>query len=220
MCNLYALSTTRDAMLRLFWISDNRAAGFAPLAAIFPGHAAPVVRIADNGEREMVTMSWGFVLPQQGRAPKRVTNTRDDKLGSRFWRDSFERRRCLVPATSFAEPHDGRTPATWHWFALSGPDARPPFAFAGLWQRWRGPVRKDGPAVEIDVYSFMTTRPNVLTASVSHERSPVLLGGEDQFAAWLGRDERAAQALLQPFPGEHMRIVQEGFEKKDLHGPA
>ena len=220
MCNLYSLSTTRDAVLRLFRVGDNRASGFGPLAAIFPGHAAPVVRLAEDGERELVTMSWGFVLLQDGRAPKRVTNTRDDKLASRFWRPSFERRRCLVPATSFAEPHDDRTPATWHWFALTGDEPRPLFAFAGLWQRWRGPVRKEGPAVEIDVYSFMTTRPNALTASINHERSPVVLAGVDQHAAWLGRDEQAALVSLQPFPGERMRIVQEGFEKKDLLGPA
>lgn len=216
MCNLYSISSTRDAVLRLFRIGHNRAVGFAPLAAIFPGHVAPVVRQQEDGERELVTMSWGFVLPQPGRAPRRVTNTRDDKLDSRFWRPSFERRRCLVPATSFAEPHDGRTPATWHWFALSGEEPRPLFAFAGLWQRWQGPVRKDGAAVDIDVYSFMTTLPNALTAGINHERSPVVLSGEDQLEAWLGGSEADARALLRPFSAERMRIVQEGFEKKDL----
>jgi putative SOS response-associated peptidase YedK len=110
--------------------------------------------------RELVTMSWGFVLLREGYAPKRVTNTRDDKLASRFWRKSFEERRCLVPATAFCEPHDGRKPATWHWFALKGNEPRPSFAFAGVWQRWKGPVKKDGTNVEIDVYSFMTTVPN------------------------------------------------------------
>ena len=40
------------------------------------------------GARELVTMSWGFVLPQPGKAPRRVTNTRDDKVQSSFWRGS------------------------------------------------------------------------------------------------------------------------------------
>ena len=37
-------------------------------------------------------MSWGFVLPQPGRAPRRVTNVRDDKArASGFWRDTDRR---------------------------------------------------------------------------------------------------------------------------------
>ena len=70
-------------------------------------------------------MNWGFVLLQNGRAPRRVTNVRDDTiLKSKFWRGSFEERRCLVPATSFCEPNGDVKPATWHWFALRG-DERP-----------------------------------------------------------------------------------------------
>lgn len=218
MCNLYSITAAREAMLRMFRVGHNRAASVAPLPAIFPGHVAPVVRLADDGERELTTMSWGFVLPMDGRAPRRVTNTRDDKLQSRFWRSSFERRRCLVPASSFCEPHDDRRPATWHWFALAGEEPRPLFAFAGIWQRWRGPVKKDGPAVDLDVYSFMTTDPNSATQSINHERSPVVLTDQDEFDAWLGSDLAAAQALVRPIAAERLRIVQEGFEKKDLLG--
>ena len=203
-------------MLRLFRVGDNRATAFTPLTAIFPGHLAPVVRLAGDGERELVTMNWGFVLLQDGRAPKRVTNTRDDKVSSRFWRASLETRRCLVPATAFCEPHDDRRPATWHWFALAGAEPRPLFAFAGLWQRWRGPVKKDGPNVEQDVFSFMTTTPNALTQSINHERSPVLLTGPDDGDQWLHGSFEEACALLRPCPPEHMRIVQEGLEKKDM----
>jgi putative SOS response-associated peptidase YedK len=81
-------------------------------------------------------------------------------MSSRFWKQSIEKRRSLVSASSFCEPHDGRKPATWHWFALKGDEPRPLFAFAGIWQRWKGPIKKDGPNVDIDVYNFMTTEPN------------------------------------------------------------
>lgn len=221
MCNLYSMTKTREALRGLFRISDNRAAAVDPKDAIFPGHAAPVVRVAADGERELVQMSWGFVLPQPGKAPRRVTNTRDDKvLTSRFWTPSFQARRCLVPATSFAEPHDGRTPATWHWFALAGEEPRPLFAFAGIWQRHKGPVKKDGPAVEVDTFSFMTTVPNALTHSVNHERSPVVLTDEAQWTAWLGGADETALTLVAPIAAERLRIVQEGFEKRDLLAPS
>jgi putative SOS response-associated peptidase YedK len=205
-------------MLRLFRVSPNRAAMTEPKDAIFPGHTAPVVRLADDCERELVNLSWGFVLPQAGKAPRRVTNTRDDKARtSTFWRDSVEKRRCLVPVSAFAEPKEV-TPATWHWFALNGDEPRPLFAFAGLWRRHIGPIKKDGDPVEIDVYSFMTTTPNALTASINHERMPVLLSSADDFDQWMNGTPDEAFELVRPHPPENMRMVQSGFEKRDLLG--
>jgi putative SOS response-associated peptidase YedK len=102
MCNLYSMTRSREAMLRLFRVGDNRAASIEPKAAIFPGYVAPIIRRARDGERELVHLNWGFVLLQRGLAPRRVTNVRDDKiLTSKFWRPSFEQRRCLVPASSY-----------------------------------------------------------------------------------------------------------------------
>jgi putative SOS response-associated peptidase YedK len=163
-------------------------------------------------------MSWGFVLPQPSKAPRRVTNVRDDKiLSSRFWRPSFEQRRCLVPASSYCEP-DSNRPAGWHWFALRGDEERPLFAFPGIWQRWQGQVKKDGPAVDVETYAFLTTEPNDLTRSINHERMPVLLAGDDQFDTWLSGSTDDAFALAKSFDPARMRIVQSGKDKEDLLG--
>jgi len=89
MCNLYCETRNVEAIRRLFRVSHNRAAAFDPLPAIFPGYRAPIVRQADDGERELVMLNWGFMLLQKDRAPRRVTNVRDDKiLTSPFWRPS------------------------------------------------------------------------------------------------------------------------------------
>jgi len=80
MCNLYSLNKKRDAVTRFFRVSHNRAGSFEPTSAIFPKHIAPVVRSSADGEREIVTMSWGFMLLQNGKAPRPVTNVRDDKI--------------------------------------------------------------------------------------------------------------------------------------------
>ncbi len=218
MCNLYSMTRAREAVLRLFEIADNRAEQIPPRSAIFPGHSAAVVRLAGDGARELVAMSWGFVLPQPGRAPRRVTNVRDDKArSSPFWRDSFQRRRCLVPASSFAEPREV-TPATWHWFGLTGEEPRPLFAFPGLWQRHQGAIRKNGDPVEIDVFSFMTTLPNALVATINHERMPVLLTTQAEFQTWLGGSPEAAFGLVESLAPGQMRIVQAGLAKEDLLG--
>lgn len=217
MCNLYSQTRNVEAIRRLFRISDNRAMRIDQQPAIFPGWTAPVIRKAEDGERELVPMSWGFVFkPADGKAWRRVTNVRDDKvLTSKFWKPSFEARRCLVPASSYCEPDTGK-PAKWHWFAVNGDDDRRLFAFPGIWQRWKGPVKKDGPNVELDVYSFMTTDPNALTVSINHERMPVLLSEEAEFERWLSGTPDEAFALARSFDPLRMRIVQSGLEKKDL----
>jgi putative SOS response-associated peptidase YedK len=212
-----SLNKKRDAVARFFRVSHNRTAAFEPTSAIFPRHIAPVVRSTDNGEREIVTMSWGCMLLQNGRAPRPVTNVRDDKIvKSAFWKSSFEERRCLVPATSFCEPNGDVKPATWHWFSIKGPEPRPLFAFPGIWRRYKGPIKKDGPSVDMETYAFLTTTPNSLVATINHERMPVLLTRQEQFDAWLRGSADEALALAREYPAEQMSIVQEGLDKEDL----
>jgi len=216
MCNLYSQTRAREAVLRLFRVSDNRAAAFEPQNAIFPGYTAPVVRLAGDGERELVNLSWGFPFLQPGKAPRRVTNVRDDKVWSSFWRPSFMDRRCLVPASSFCEPNGDVKPATWHWFATKGDDPRPLFAFPGICRSYKGPIKKGGPNVELDVYAFLTTTPNSLVVTINHERMPVLLSREEEFERWLRGTPREAMEVVREYPVDQMRIVQEGLEKEDL----
>jgi putative SOS response-associated peptidase YedK len=222
MCNLYSLTPKRDAVARFFRVSHNRTVAFEPLNAIFPRYVAPVVRISADGEREIVTMNWGFMRLEKGKAPRPITNTRDDQVRTNpFWRDSFRQRRCLVPASSFCEPNGEVKPATWNWFALKDDhDARPLFAFPGIWRRYKGPVKKDGPIVEFETYSFLTTTPNPLVATINHERMPVLLTREEESETWLKGSPDEAFALQRECPAEKMRIVQEGFDKEDLRRAA
>src|SRR5688572_8957547 len=193
MCNLYSIKTRRAHLARSFALSDNRMAAFEDLDAIFPGHMAPIIKRSEDGARELLLRSWGFVLLRDGYAPKRVTNARDDKIATRFWKDSFEKRRCLVPATAFCEPDEDK-PARWHWFALNGDERL--FAFPGLYRQWKGPIKKDGANVDIEVFAFVTTLPNALTSTINHERSPVLLTGEAEFETWLTGSPEEALGVL------------------------
>jgi hypothetical protein len=58
---------------------------------------APIIKQSDDGERELVMRSWGFILVRAGYAPKRVTNTRDDKVQTKFGKpiDAVRRLRRL-----------------------------------------------------------------------------------------------------------------------------
>jgi len=217
MCNLYSNTTTQEAMRQLFDVAPgrDRLGNFAPLPAIYPRYQAPVVRRDGDGVREMVAMHWGFLLPQASKKtgrpilPKAVNNARDDKVtSSGFWAESFAARRCLVPATAFAEAR-GRKPATFFWFGLADDDpvARPPFAFAGLWRRFRGAYR--GERVEIDTHTIITTTPNDVVRPVHPDRMPVILDPAE-FDTWLSGTPEEAVPLMRPFPANRMRIVRQG----------
>lgn len=205
------------AVMMRFRLHENRTAWFEPKTAIFPGNEAPIIRVAEDGERELANGYWGFVRRPRGKAPARTGNCRDDQISTnRFWTPSFKARRCLVPFTSYCEPL-GERPADWQWHRLvAGDEERPLGAFPGIWQTYRGPVRKDGEDVTQTVFAFMTCGPNSLETAVHHGRMPVLLDREEQFEQWLHGSEEEALALAKPYPAEKMRIFQRGTARKDL----
>lgn len=225
MCNLYSNTTTQEAMRQLFAVrpDQDHLGNAAPQPSIYPKYTAPVVRLSAQGNRELVPMHWGFLMPQTSKKtgkpilPKAINNARDDKLkSSAFWRGSFEERRCLAPASSFCEAK-GRNPATYYWFGMQAEDPadRPPFAFAAIWRHWRGEIK--GEHVEIDAYSIVTTTPNDLVRQIHPDRMPVILDPADH-EIWLTAGTAAAAQLLQPYPSAGMRIVRTGEGEREDPG--
>lgn len=211
MCNLYSITTAQEAVRRFFRVERDFAGNLPPLPSVFPGHMAPVVRKGEDGKRELVMLRWGFVLPQEGRAPKDVTNARSDKVASSpFWRQSFETRRCLVPATSFCEWTDTR-PKVPHWFALKNGEARPLFAFAGLWRHWRGNYKDE--LVDWNVFAILTCAANEIVRPIHAKAMPVMVAPEHH-TVWLDGIPREALALARPFDAASMRVAFKG-ETKD-----
>jgi putative SOS response-associated peptidase YedK len=76
---------------------------------------------------------------------------------------------------------------------------RQPFAFAGLWESWRGP---DGP---LETSTIITTEPNELAAQV-HNRMPVILDAADH-DAWLDTGRPGGEELLRPCPAAWLEAV-------------
>ena len=170
------------------------------LDAIYPKYEAPIVAIGKSGDRALVRASWGFLTPNKSKKtgnwlkPSAWNNTRDDKIQtSGLWKGSFGARRCLIPATAYAEA-TGCNPATYHWFRVPNAET---FAFAGIWQYRKGTVGD----TEIDgtFYSMVTTSPNELTAKY-HNRMPVILSPED-YETWLQGGSDKAAHLMRPFTG-------------------
>lgn len=218
MCNLYSNTTAVEAMRQLFDVKPGRdiLGNAEPISAVYPKYDAPVLRLDQDGERELVNLSWGFRTTKKSKktqnfiSPGIWNNARSDKVAtSGFWKFAFKDRRCLVPASSYCEWPPGGRPQVFHWFALEGEEPRPPFALAGLWQMSRYET-KDGPET-CATHTFLTTTGNALTKPVHPERMPVILRPQD-YEQWLTGSDEDALALLRPFPADEMRIVRKGTE--------
>lgn len=186
MCNLYRMTKGVDEIARLFAVEPERGANYGE--EVYPGY--PGLVVADGMARAMI---WGFPLVQTGKKgqllkPKPVTNAREDKLQTPFWRASFQRRRCLVPTTAFAEAEGEKGRMTRTWYSCPGDE---PFALAGLWR----PTDEWG-----DAYALVMMDSNAQMIDV-HDRMPVILHRED-WSRWLHGDPNEVLALCRPWDGE------------------
>ncbi len=210
MCNLYSVTKSQQAIRDLFAVKRDRAGNLAGLPAIFPDQMAPIVRVAANGERELVMARWGMPGPFDDQL---VTNARN--LMSPYWSPWLgKRNRCIVPATSVCEYADTIPRKTPVWFALA--EDRPLFAFAGLWTHWRG-IR--GPkSAPIDggheLFGFLTTEANAIVAPIHPKAMPVILTTPAEVDRWLAAETLDALVLQRPLLDGALRVVAKG-EKPD-----
>jgi putative SOS response-associated peptidase YedK len=172
-----------------------------PRYNIAPTQPVPVVRRGYTGTFRASLMRWGLI-PSWAADPAigaRTINARSETVASKpSFRESLQKRRCLVPADGFYEWQRGARGKQPFCFEVGDGEI---FAFAGLWDSWRGP---DGQAIE--TCTILTTTPNDLLAGV-HDRMPVILAPEHR-DRWLDpslRDAATAVTLLNPFASKLMR---------------
>lgn len=174
---------------------------------VAPTQSAPVVRedvSSDRGTtagRRVDLLRWGLIptwAKDESFGAKTINARAETVATSQVFRDSFKRRRCLVPVSGFYEWRKlpGSTRKQPYYFTSS--DAEP-LMLAGLWSPWKSP---DGP---METFTIITTTPNEMMAKF-HDRMPVILGAED-WAAWLNpakASEDELSGLLRPYPAELM----------------
>lgn len=204
MCGRFTFATAPQALVELFGLDE--VPDLTPRYNIAPSQGAPVVRVVLAGEqqrRELRLLRWGLV-PSWAKDPavgNRMINARSETAASKpAFRAAFKRRRCLVLADGFYEwqargKGRGKQP---HLIRLRHGG---PFAFAGLWERWR--EAPDGE--ELHTCTLLTCAPNELVAPI-HDRMPVILPPE-AYAPWLDpelQDVAQLQQLLRPYPAGEM----------------
>lgn len=216
MCNLYSLSKGQQAIRDLAGAMRDSTGNLPILPGIFPDYAAPIVRNAPDGVRELVFARWGMPTPAfalKGRkSDPGVTNIRN--VGSPHWRRWLGvESRCVVPFSSFAENEiqpDGSRPPVW--FALD--DSRPLAFFAGVWTRWTSVRKVKEGETSNDLFAFLTTEPNAIVAPIYPKAMPVILTKREEIDFWLTAPAKEALALQRPLADDALRIVARG-QKQD-----
>ena len=187
MCNNYAQHVTpsdlRDAFRAAIdhWIEDIALPNFRPSDDIRPTDLAPVVAAAEGGAA-LVQLKWGLIPRQPKRPP--VINFRSEGR-------SFERGRCLIPASSFFEFTGTKTPKTRWRFTRTDGDW---FCIAGF---------EIGEA-EDRRFTMLTCEPGPDIAPI-HDRQIVVLD-RDGWAKWMAG--APAAELLVPSPAGTWTVAE------------
>lgn len=169
-----------------------------PRYNIAPTQAVPIVRRPPPGDaRELALVRWGLVpfWAKDLAAGAKMINARAETVADKpAFRRAFRERRCLVPADGFYEWQ--ATGGRKQPYYLTLPEHRP-FAFAGLWERWRSPASGE----TIDSCTIIVCAANPQVRPV-HDRMPVILEPQ-AFDAWLdpAAPPDVLKALLQPYAG-------------------
>lgn len=187
-----------------------------PRYNVAPSQQVPIVRLDHSGRRVLCMVRWGLIpYWTRGKPRAQPINARDDRLlESPMFKGALQRRRCLVPADGFYEWLDRKPAKVPYFFRLRSDE---PFAFAGLWERWR----PDESADPVETCVHITTSANEMVEPI-HPRMPAILRPAD-YDRWLDPATPPAEAvkLLQPYPAEEMEgyVVSPRVNKADTEGP-
>lgn len=206
MCGRYRLKDTdrlteylRNTLGIPAWVKDRN----DPRYNIAPSQDCPVIIMDDEGDVMPIPtfMRWGLVpFWETSDKPKMAPiNAQAEKVASNaMFRQSVQKRRCLVPADGFYEwkRFDERTKFP---FDIHLKGSRP-FVMAGIYEK----ATETRPAT----FAVLTTAPNELMQTI-HDRMPAILDDEEA-KAWLRFGPVTAEeiaALTKPHETEDMEAI-------------
>ena len=192
MCGRFTLRSSRRIRLDG---SRNVDLSLEPRYNIAPSQRILAIVDFGNGP-EVRSLVWGLI-PSWSADGKGFINARSETLEDKpSFSESFQRRRCLIPADGFFEWRNVGRSKQPYYFQLSDESQ---FAFAGIWDQWRNAESS------ITSCAIITTAANELV-TVLHDRMPAILK-PDSYDDWLDAktDLAVLEKLLKPFPASKMK---------------
>jgi len=211
MCGRYAFFSPAEAVRRTFMLDDVPV--LEPRYNVAPTQDVACIRAGEEGARAFAMLHWGLVpkWAKERAIGNRMINARSETIAEKpSFREAFRKRRCLVLADGWYEwqvTAGGKQP----WF-IRRSDARP-FAFAGLWERWKDPAT----GAQLESCTIATTDAAESIRKI-HERMPVVLA-ESDWDRWLDAafsDTEKLAELLVPFDPKALEAWPVG---RDVNAP-
>jgi putative SOS response-associated peptidase YedK len=206
MCGRYRRRSTKEKIAELFEVEHGlEELEIEPEDDIAPGSVQPVVYFTPEGERRIAPMRWGFKLPDRF-----LFNTRSEGVEqSRFWREAFKERRCIVPADAFFEWTHGPSRVKKKFeFTVHGGEL---FGMAGLWSPWQNPRTGNWE----QTFSILTGDANEVMRPI-HDRQPEIIAPRE-YAEYLTPSPRPPVHLLRILPKEEIE-AKATEERKPAQG--
>ena len=128
--------------------------------------------LQDGDTRVLDTSRWGLIpfWAKDAKVGNKMINARSETVAEKSaFRSAFKTKRCIIPADGFYEwtRPEGKTRQPWF---IHRPDGEP-YAFAGLWETWRGPEKDQEPLRSCTVLTGAANEP----MSRIHDRMPIML---------------------------------------------
>jgi putative SOS response-associated peptidase YedK len=155
---------------------------------------AKVMRLNADGERELVSMRWGFAGKDEinPARPKHMHARAETIERLPTFAQSFAQARGILMVRTFNEGEELPNGKTKQW-VITPSDAQP-IGIAVICEQW-----ENGPQT-LDTFVMVTVPPNALISRIT-DRMPAILPRET-WAAWLGETQAStaeAKGLLQTY---------------------
>lgn len=198
MCGRFAQSKLDDALVEEFGITGTSPESVLPASwNIAPSREIYIVREnALTGKRDLTTASWGMLghwykeLATARAAQSHAINARCESVFEKpTFRESFRKRRCLIPADGYYEwatafgPYKSKQP-----FYISRMDGSS-LAFAGIWSEWVSELGEG-----LTSAAIITHEAGGRLAEI-HNRRPVFMPAE-RWQEWLDPQQREISELI------------------------
>lgn len=207
MCGRF--TNTKPSKLKIAGVNAADLEKAKPRYNVAPGQDVLSI-IQTSDEKHALYLHWGLIpsWSKELRGDGIINARAETLLEKPSFRESFKRRRCLIPTDGFYEWKKAGKTKQPYYFRMKDESV---FSFAGIWDSWKS----DGK--EIVSCAIITTAPNALLEPI-HDRMPVILHSAD-FDTWLSGEtkENDLKDLLRPFPPEYMEGYAVGL---DINNPS
>jgi putative SOS response-associated peptidase YedK len=206
MCYTIKINLTREELEKQFGVKFEQTEDYATGDRVTAFSLPRLPVICSDNSQEIKILSWGLIpywvkdIKTASEIRMKTFNAKAETLSEKpSFRNSLNRRRCLVLTQGFYEWHTEGKEKTPYYICLKDRSA---FTLAGLFDQWKN--EESGEILK--TFTVITTRANTMMEQIHNlkKRMPVILSSEAE-QLWLDlKTDPVKSGLFEPFPEDKM----------------